>query len=92
MAARPEWKRGWEALRLKALQRDRYLCQLCLPTRFTTAIEVDHIVNRALGGGNAMTNLQSLCAACHEQKSKREANPNYKERPEIGLDGWPIGQ
>lgn len=90
MSVRPEWKRGWEALRLQALQRDRYLCQACLPKRFTAATEVDHIVNRAIGGDNKLSNLQCLCADCHDAKSKREANSGYKERVEIGLDGWPV--
>lgn len=87
---RPEWKRGWEALRLQALQRDRYLCQLCLPKRFTAATVVDHIVPRSKGGSNEMSNLMSLCTDCHDPKSKREANPNYKLRVEIGVDGWPL--
>lgn len=92
MAARPQWKKGWEALRLRALQRDKHLCQLCLPKRFTAATEVDHIVNRAAKGTNDMSNLQSLCADCHAQKSKREANPGYRERVQIGVDGWPVTQ
>lgn len=73
-----------------ALQRDRCLCQLCLPSRFTQATEVDHIVPRSKDGSNNLSNLMSVCAPCHAEKSKREAQPNYKPRVEIGLDGWPV--
>lgn len=96
MTARPEWKRGWEPIRLAVLERDHYLCQPCLRAgRFTPANQVDHKVPRSQGGLTVMKNMEGICSGegtpmCHEEKSKREANPNYKERVQIGVDGWPV--
>lgn len=89
MAPRPEWKRRWEVYRLQALKRDRYLCQLCLPSKLTPATEVDHIIPRCKGGTNEIDNLMSVCSDCHSEKSKREANPRYVPRVAIGVDGAP---
>lgn len=91
MAKRPEWKRRWEPLRLRVLQRDRYLCQLCLPKRFTAATEVDHVIPRSKNGTNDIENLMSVCSDCHAEKSKRESHPTYRPRAAVGLDGWPMG-
>ena len=71
---------AWSKLRLKALERDKYLCQMCLKRGiFTTATDVDHIVPLAQGGSDAMENLQSLCHECHKQKTCQERlnNKNY---------------
>ena len=84
------WKKGWAKLRLRALQRDSHLCQLCLP-RYRPATEVDHIIPRSKGGTNDLGNLMSVCSECHAEKSKAEANPAYRARVEIGVDGWPVG-
>ena len=71
---------AWSKLRLKALERDRHLCQMCLKRGiFTTATDVDHIIPLAQGGSDAMENLQSLCHECHKQKTCQERlnNKNY---------------
>ena len=71
---------AWSKLRLKALERDRHLCQMCLKRGvYTTATDVDHIVPLAQGGSDAMENLQSLCHECHKQKTCQERlnNKNY---------------
>jgi 5-methylcytosine-specific restriction protein A len=69
------------------------LCQPCLQAgRTTEAKEVDHIINRAAGGGESLENLQSICTPCHAEKTKREAMAAKSTRPVIGLDGWPITQ
>lgn len=59
--------KGWAATRRRILARDR-TCRICgvLP-----AVEVDHIVP---GGSESDSNLQGLDAACHAQKTSREAN------------------
>ncbi|MDI9917864.1 HNH endonuclease signature motif containing protein [Rhodococcus sp. IEGM 1379] len=36
-------------------------------------VQVDHIINVKAGGTDDMTNLQVLCARCHEIKTQREA-------------------
>ena len=71
---------AWNKLRLKALERDRHLCQMCLKRGvYTTATDVDHIIPLAQGGSDAMENLQSLCHECHKQKTCQERlnNKNY---------------
>lgn len=71
---------AWSKLRLKALERDKHLCQMCLKRGiFTTATDVDHIVPLAQGGSDDMENLQSLCHECHKQKTCQERlnNKNY---------------
>lgn len=35
--------------------------------------EVDHIVARADGGGNELTNLRTLCVVCHKDRSAKQA-------------------
>ncbi len=63
----------WQKIRKVALQRDRYLCQICLDNgRVTEAQVVDHIKPKAKGGGDDLNNLQSLCNKCHNHKTARE--------------------
>jgi 5-methylcytosine-specific restriction endonuclease McrA len=92
MSARPAWKRGWEAKRLQILRRDRFLCQTCIRAkRFTAATAVDHINARSSGGDESPENLEAICPNCHEVKSKREANANYREPTRVAVDGAPDG-
>ena len=80
---------AWVKLRKVILKRDSYLCQACLAQgRPTPATDVDHIKPKAQGGTDDVANLQSLCRACHEDKTKRE---NGWKRQEFGEDGWPKG-
>ena len=68
---------AWEALRQKALRRDNFRCVLCqTPGR----LEVDHIIPKAKGGTDNLTNLQTLCRGCHIQKTRTERGypPRYK--------------
>lgn len=63
----------WQKLRKKILQRDNYLCLPCKQCdRLTAATQVDHIINKASGGTDDETNLQSICDDCHEQKTITE--------------------
>ena len=72
-------KRGygakWRKVRVQALRRDSYLCQVCYESgRLTEATEVDHIVNKASGGDwYDLENLQSICSECHKAKTKEES-------------------
>ena len=60
----------WMAIRAKALARDRGLCQVCAASgRLRLASEVDHVIELADGGTDAMGNLQAICAPCHRAKS-----------------------
>lgn len=59
---------AWQALRLRAMERDAYLCQRCLrERRITRADTVHHIVpveqdwSRRLD----LSNVESVCRDCH---------------------------
>ena len=57
-------------LRRAALARDRHTCAApgCRHTHF---LHVHHVVPRALGGGNELENLVTLCAGCHRVLHRR---------------------
>lgn len=63
--------RRWPALRHEALRRDGFACVQC-GARF--GLEVDHIepVRTAPGRAFDLTNLQTLCGACHSRKTRIE--------------------
>ncbi len=63
----------WRKLRTAVLQRDGYTCTEHFRQGYIVqATQVDHIKPKSQGGSDAMSNLQSLCASCHETKSKTE--------------------
>lgn len=65
---------AWRKLRNQIMERDRYLCQVCLANdRYTPATEVDHIINKAQGGMDELSNLQAICHACHKTKTQAES-------------------
>lgn len=63
----------WERVRAMHLASEP-LCRMCLAQgRVTPAVLVDHIVPIRDGGAVLDDdNLQSLCRACHDQKSKED--------------------
>lgn len=76
------YDRQWDKRRLRILQRDSHLCQVCLAAGIVTSAQaVDHIVNKAeakrLGWTDEQTeadsNLQSICNPCHREKTLAEA-------------------
>jgi hypothetical protein len=65
------------------------LCVHCLRRGVVKAAEeVDHVVALVNGGPDTDDNLQSLCVACHQVKTRTDLG--VKVRPAIGLDGWPV--
>lgn len=57
----------WAVLRVKALTRDGYSCRRCNANlRGVFYREVHHIHPLGKGGTNTLSNLISLCSACHE--------------------------
>lgn len=54
----------WEALRKAVLERDGYICQHC----GQEATEADHVVPKALGGRDEMSNLVASCKPCNTKK------------------------
>lgn len=79
----------WDKLRLRILERDRYLCQCkdCKGGEIRTrpASEVDHIVSKAewqvlhgsLDGVDADANLQAINALCHRRKTDEDRKRAY---------------
>lgn len=84
----------WTKLRLLILNRDMGLCVPCKnknPSKITKATQVDHIVPKWKNGGDENTNLQSICDACHADKTAAEAvEASGKAKPAVGVDGWPV--
>lgn len=80
---------AWVRLRHRIMARDKHLCQSCLASsRYVPATQVDHITPKAKGGTDDLTNLQSLCDACHRRKTAEDNGRSI--RPETGIDGWPV--
>lgn len=51
--------------------RDGHKCLCCGETR---RLEIDHIVARYFGGGNELSNLQTLCKSCNQNAGIAELN------------------
>lgn len=63
--------RPWRRLKDKILIRDKHTCQHCY--RVGGELELDHIVNVAIGGDDIESNLQILCKECHLVKTIGES-------------------
>lgn len=50
-------------------QRDKYQCRSCGKTTVETNLSIDHIIPLARGGQNDISNLQTLCFTCNQQKT-----------------------
>lgn len=63
----------WRKIRAAVLRRDRFLCQCpdCKGRRLP-ATEVDHIISKAQGGTDEMSNLQAINVDCHARKTHAE--------------------
>ena len=62
----------WDWIRREIFIRDDYTCQKCgwkLPGPYHDGLECDHIVERHQGGSDLASNLQTLCHACHVEKT-----------------------
>ncbi|WP_036486745.1 HNH endonuclease [Myxosarcina sp. GI1] len=55
-------------VRKYVLQRDEYQCQSCGKTAKEIELNIDHIIALAKGGSNDISNLQTLCRRCNQQK------------------------
>ncbi|WP_082442349.1 HNH endonuclease signature motif containing protein [Sphingomonas sp. Leaf257] len=62
----------WRKLRDKRITEES-LCRHCDKIGILTpAVEVDHIVPKALGGQDNWSNTQSLCKGCHQAKTRND--------------------
>lgn len=64
--------RRWTEFRKTILARDMYRCRYAFEGCTRVATEVDHLIDRALGGpvydeGNCF----SVCESCHDEKGRR---------------------
>lgn len=58
--------------------RDGYQCQTCGAVVHGRNAHVDHVIRKADGAGDEVTELQTLCASCHGKKTVREQNGESK--------------
>lgn len=75
--------KSWRLVREQALIRDKGLCQHCLKNKkITMADMVDHIVPIKVNWDLRLklSNLQSLCNACHNSKTAEDI-AKYKSQP-----------
>lgn len=82
--------RGKHGVRARRLAAEP-ICRMCHKTgRITVATVVDHIEGHK--GDPALFfdygNTQSLCAP-HHNSTKQSEEKMGRERPAVGLDGWP---
>lgn len=78
----------WVALRLQALRRDAGLCQRCArANRVKAGNEVHHVKPKADGGTDDMSNLETLCHACHEAAGAEANGRTVTKRYRVALDG-----
>lgn len=64
----------WRKLRERVLERDKYLCQCeeCKQTgRVRAANDVDHIIPKAKGGTDSLSNLRAINKERHKTKTSR---------------------
>ena len=66
------------------------LCRMCKAKgRTTPATIADHIRPLAQGGAmHDLSNLQPVCADCHQDKTNADKGHRVKKR--ISIDGWPV--
>lgn len=81
-AAERGYDRHWRIVRAAYLKRHPR-CVGC----GAVATDVDHVVPKALGGGNEWANLQALCHRCHSAKTMRQSVPREGRSTSLGEIG-----
>lgn len=76
----------WSKARLRILQRDGGLCQICLSKGVVNycagrkyGAQVDHIIPKFEGGTDDDDNLQTVCVPCHKAKTASESARALKD-------------
>ena len=82
---RSEWRgENWKQIRKERLNKDNCTCQDCGLTnkeslnKFSTPLQVHHIIPYSETQDNSLDNLISLCPSCHMQRERR--NQSEKNR------------
>ena len=60
------------SVRYEVLKRARYRSELCGGHEEHVALHVDHIVPRARGGSDDISNFQALCITCNTNKRDKD--------------------
>ena len=60
------------SVRYEVLKRAKHRCELCGAHEAQAALHVDHIVPRAKGGTDDLSNFQTLCVTCNTNKRDRD--------------------
>jgi len=60
------------SVRYEVLKRAKYRCELCGAHEEHAALHVDHILPRAKGGSDDLSNFQALCMTCNTNKRDRD--------------------
>jgi ATP adenylyltransferase len=60
------------SVRYEVLKRARYRCELCGAHEEQAAMHVDHIIPRARGGSDDVSNFQALCITCNTNKRDKD--------------------
>ena len=64
-------RRRWQAVRIKAFERDGYRCTKCSRPG---ALEADHVLPLEQGGAEYdLANIATLCRRCHFAKTEAES-------------------
>jgi len=75
----------WRGIAKQVRLRDGSRCRMCGRGQAEGAsLSVDHIIPREQGGGDELTNLQTLCDACHGLKSGIETTRRARRRSSGG--------
>jgi len=69
-AARGYCSAAWRRIRLQVIARDGGVCQLCggLVQGCDRDAHIDHIVEKADGGSDALENLRLVHRSCHSRR------------------------
>lgn len=70
-SARGYGSAAWRRTRLAVIARDGGVCQLC-GKLVTYRPQIDHIIEKAHGGSDALANLRLLCLPCHSRRHASE--------------------
>src|SRR5688572_7782599 len=62
------------SMRFQILERDSFTCRFCGKRAPETELEVDHVVPRAKGGSDDVSNLVTACRDCNRGKGVRSVD------------------
>jgi hypothetical protein len=69
----------WNYFRQRMLERDNYTCQLCFEPVELATLDLDHIVQQALGGPAMWDNLRATHKRCNRRRGSLDARDNRRQ-------------